>query len=167
MADFKTALRTILQYEGGWSDNPKDRGGATMKGVTLATYRQFYGYGKTKEDLRRITDEELEHIYRVGYWDVIKGDYFANQSLATYILDWVVNAGTGKIRTIQECCGLLPDGKIGPKSLHVFNTKAEWCFERIRERRIQFYNKIVENNPSQKVFLRSWLARANGISFAD
>ncbi|TIR82050.1 MAG: hypothetical protein E5X04_03460, partial [Mesorhizobium sp.] len=24
-------LKTVLAYEGGWSDNPKDPGGATMK----------------------------------------------------------------------------------------------------------------------------------------
>lgn len=167
MADFHKALKSILKWEGLWSDNPKDKGGATMKGVTLATYRQFFGYGKTKDDLRNITDEELEHIYRVGFWEPMKGDYFANQSLATYIFDWLVNAGTGKIRTVQECCGLLADGKIGQKSLHVFNTKAKWCFDQIKERRTQFYNKIVENNPSQKVFLRGWLRRTNGYSFAE
>jgi len=165
MADLKKALDKVLKWEGGWSDNPKDKGGATMMGITLATYRHFFGVGKTKEDLRNITREELEHIYRKGFWDVMKGDYFANQSLATYVFDWVVNSGVGTLRKIQECCGLLADGIIGSKSLHVFNTKSKWCFDKIKERRIQFYNKIVENNPSQKVFLRGWSRRAESYDY--
>lgn len=36
--NFAPALALALKSEGGWSDNPADPGGATMKGVTLAKY---------------------------------------------------------------------------------------------------------------------------------
>ncbi len=39
--NFKKALKHVLVHEGGWADHPKDPGGATMKGVTLATYRRL------------------------------------------------------------------------------------------------------------------------------
>ncbi len=41
--NFKDSLDYVLKHEGGWADNPKDPGGVTMKGVTLATYRRNFG----------------------------------------------------------------------------------------------------------------------------
>ena len=66
--NFKKALKHVLVHEGGWADHPRDPGGATMKGVTLATYRSHFGEGKSKNDLWNITDEELGQVYRSGYW---------------------------------------------------------------------------------------------------
>jgi len=70
---FSTVLAETLTHEGGWADHPKDPGGATMKGVTLATYRQYYP-NATKADLRKISDADLKMIYRTGYWDKVRGD---------------------------------------------------------------------------------------------
>jgi lysozyme family protein len=38
MSEFERALQRVLAHEGGFSNHPKDPGGATMKGVTQATY---------------------------------------------------------------------------------------------------------------------------------
>ena len=59
-SNFKSALKYVLVHEGGWADHPKDPGGATMKGVTLITYRRHFGKDKSKDNLRNISDEELE-----------------------------------------------------------------------------------------------------------
>ena len=37
--NYQAALNHVLKSEGGWSDNPADPGGATMKGITLNVYR--------------------------------------------------------------------------------------------------------------------------------
>lgn len=37
--NFQRALSLVLKHEGGWADHPSDPGGATMRGVTLATFR--------------------------------------------------------------------------------------------------------------------------------
>ena len=39
--NFRRALSLVLKHEGGWADHPKDPGGATMKGVTLASFRKY------------------------------------------------------------------------------------------------------------------------------
>ena len=52
----------------------KTPGGATNKGVTLAIFQRFYGASRTKEELRAITDAQLEHIYKTGYWDKCQCD---------------------------------------------------------------------------------------------
>lgn len=72
--NFERSLDHVLRSEGGWSNHKDDPGGATMKGVTLITYRRFFGSSKTKEDLRQISHNQLAHIYKTGYWDSCKCD---------------------------------------------------------------------------------------------
>jgi hypothetical protein len=39
--NFPPALTFTLGFEGGFADHPADPGGATMKGVTLSTFRRY------------------------------------------------------------------------------------------------------------------------------
>ena len=64
----------------GFGNDPVDSGGATMVGVTLATYK---AYRKTKgkkaptaADLRKITYEEWADILKTMFWDKMKADGF-------------------------------------------------------------------------------------------
>ena len=43
MADYRKLVPFIKKWEGGFSNHPQDRGGATNKGVTFSTYRMVYG----------------------------------------------------------------------------------------------------------------------------
>ena len=72
-ANFPASLRETLHYEGGWSDHPKDPGGATMKGITLETFRRYRPMA-TKAELRAISDADVERIYRAGYADPVAFD---------------------------------------------------------------------------------------------
>jgi lysozyme family protein len=96
LENFQNCLAVTLGYEGGWSDHPSDPGGATMKGITLATYRRFKP-GATKTDLRNISNETVAKIYRTDYWDKVGGDRLAaGVDLATF--DAGVNSGPGRAR---------------------------------------------------------------------
>ncbi len=89
--NLKNCLAIVLKYEGGWADHPRDPGGATMKGVTLKTYRQ-YKPGATKDDLRKISVAEVEKIYRVGYWDKT-GCETLPHGVDLAVFDLAVNSG--------------------------------------------------------------------------
>jgi len=41
MANVLKLIPHILKWEGGWSNDPADKGGPTMKGVTLAVYSAY------------------------------------------------------------------------------------------------------------------------------
>lgn len=69
--NFPRALALVLRSEGGWSDNPPDPGGATMKGVTLANFRRYVKANASKADLKQITDEQVATVYRRFYWDAV------------------------------------------------------------------------------------------------
>ncbi len=91
-------LNFTLKYEGGFSNHPSDPGGATMKGVTLETYRR-YRPGATVSDLKRISDADLGRIYRIGYWDAVRADDLpAGVDLAAF--DVAVNSGPGRARQL-------------------------------------------------------------------
>lgn len=114
--NFPACLKITLVHEGGWADHPRDPGGATMRGVTLATYRQ-YKPGANKADLRAISNVEIQNIYRAGYWKPMRGDDLpAGVDLASF--DYAVNSGPSRsARHLQSVVGAKVDGKVGPNTV--------------------------------------------------
>lgn len=112
-ANFDACHAETLRHEGGWANHKDDPGGATMKGVTLATFRR-YRPGATKEALRNISDADLLRIYRDGYWNPVRGDELPN-GLDLVAFDGAVNSGTKRgARWLQQALGVTADGKVGP-----------------------------------------------------
>lgn len=117
---FHRALQQVLHHEGGWSDHPRDPGGATMKGITIRTYSEWLGRAATKEELRAIPDAHVEAIYRRGYWDAVRGDDLPG-GIDLMVFDFAVNAGRRRaIVTLQQAVNMPTashDGAIGPRTL--------------------------------------------------
>ena len=106
-------LETILHHEGGYVNHPKDPGGETNLGVTKRVYEEF---GGTK-DMKDLTREDVEPIYKKNYWDRLKGDDLP-AGLDLCVFDFGVNAGTGRAaKYLQTLIGTTPDGGIGPNTL--------------------------------------------------
>ncbi len=115
--NFDSALEHVLVHEGGWANHPKDPGGATMKGVTLATFRRHFGQKMTKKDLRNISDTQLKKIYKAGYWSKCKCDELP-AGVDYAVFDAAVNSGPGRsAKWLQGAVGAKQDGGIGPKTL--------------------------------------------------
>ena len=116
--NFEACLKETLRHEGGWSDHPQDRGGATMKGVTIGVYAQWKGRKVTKDELRAISDAEVAAIYRRNYWDKVRGDELP-RGLDLVAFDAAVNSGpTRSAKWLQSSVGAAADGKIGPDTIH-------------------------------------------------
>ena len=49
-SNFDASLALVLVHEGGWADHPSDPGGATMKGVTIATKQPSRERGRGTAD---------------------------------------------------------------------------------------------------------------------
>lgn len=165
MAIWFNYIPILLKWEGGFSNNPADKGGATYKGVTLATFRKWYGSSKTVEDLKAMTDCQWCRIMR-SYWDNVKADQIRNQSIADLVADWHVNAGVNAIKRIQRMFGITADGIVGKVTLSYLNSpNPEAIFYRLRDERESYYLDLVKKNPSQHVFLNGWLRRARSFEF--
>ena len=166
MAYFKLYAPLLHRLELGFSDDPDDKGGPTKDGVTLTTFRKFYGESMTVEDLKRMTWAQWCHIMKTGFWDVCRADEIKNQSLAEIIVDWCVNSGTGRIREVQTIAGVKPDGIVGPKTLGALNgADDESLFRRIRLGREQWFRTIVQKKPSQKKFWTGWMNRLDAFKY--
>lgn len=114
--NFEACLEFVLRWEGGFVNHPKDPGGATNKGITLATYRR-YRPGASVEDLRRITDADVARIYRDGYWNAVRGGELKS-GVDLCAFDAAVNSGPSRsIRWLQKALGVKADGVLGPATL--------------------------------------------------
>ena len=114
--NFDDCLSEVLRHEGLWADHPKDPGGATMKGITLATYRRWKPKA-TKNDLRRITDAEVAAIYLKDYWAPLRCDELPG-GLDAVAFDASVNSGPGRsAKWLQAALGVAQDGRIGPQTI--------------------------------------------------
>ena len=92
-ANYSASLARTLKWEGGYSNNPKDPGGATMHGVTFRTYNAFRSrMGLPPADVRHITPTELQAIYQTEYWDCLRCSQLAS-GVDLVVFDAAVNSG--------------------------------------------------------------------------
>lgn len=161
MASFDAYAPLLKLCEGGWSDRKDDKGGATMMGVTLSTFRSWYGKDKTKYDLRNITYDQWKQIMKSGYWDKVKADQIANQSVAEIIADWAINSGVKTAsKKVQRILGVAADGIIGKVSLSAINSASQEALHRsIKLAREDHFRAIVKSDPGQRVNLNGWMNR--------
>lgn len=169
MAEAKKLRPFILRWEGEYSNDPVDRGGATNKGITIATLRQYYGANATIEQLKALTDEQWMHIFLCGFWNPFKADDIANQSVANICVDWAWASGTSTaIRQVQSLLGVTADGEVGAQTLTAINkANQRHLFAKIKSARLRFVDAIVRRDPKQKKFINGWKRRINSLSFAE
>ena len=167
MAKFDLYAPILKKLEGGFVNNPKDKGGATNCGVTLASFRAVFGRDKTVDDLKNMTDKQWKQIMKT-YWDACSADKIENQSIANIVADWSVNSGVSGRKACQREFGLVPDGIFGKKTLAALNSTPQKCiFCRIKDAREMFYKEIVAKTPSQIAFYKGWLNRLSYFEFSS
>lgn len=97
-ANFDACLRFTLQYEGLFSNHPRDPGSATMMGITRATLSRWRGRPVTVSEVRNLKRDEAAAIYRAWYWDAVGGDALP-LGVDLMAFDIAVNMGPGRALT--------------------------------------------------------------------
>ena len=157
----------LKRLEGGYAGNI-DGKTCTMKGITLEVYQKHFGRNKTCSDLKRISDSEWYTITKADYWDVVRADEIANQSVANIIVDFVFNSGKSVIKRIQKVVNVTPDGIVGKKTLSAINNaNQKELFNKIKASRKAFYDEIITRNPSKAKFKKGWYNRLNAFRYSD
>jgi lysozyme family protein len=122
--NFQRALTLVLKSEGGYVNDPHDPGGATNKGVTIATFRRYVDQDGTIADLKALTVEQAGIVYRKQYWDAVRGDELPD-GVDYAVFDFAVNSGPGRAaKYLQATVGAAPDGSIGPATLKAVKAKS-------------------------------------------
>ncbi len=155
----------------GFGNDPDDLGGATMCGVTLATYRT---YCRDKllptpgvKELKAIPYAQWREIAKSMFWDMWKADEIVSQPVANILVDWVWASGKYGITLPQKLLGVEADGIVGPKTLNALNTReSRALFAQLRQARLRYIDAICARRPANEKFRRGWLNRLHGITFA-
>jgi lysozyme family protein len=137
--NFEAALKAILHHEGGYVNHPKDPGGMTNLGVTKRVWEEWVGHEVTEKVMRELTPEIVGPMYKVKYWDKVKGDDLPT-GVDYVVFDAAVNSGPGRAaKWLQACVGVEPDGGIGPKTLAAVNAfDTNQLIEDYAKRRLSF-----------------------------
>lgn len=148
---FDEAFDILIGHEGMYSDHPNDPGGQTMWGVTARVARKD-GY---RGDMRDLPRERAKAIYRRLYWDTVRADELP-ASVRFDVFDGAVNSGPARsIEWLQEACGAVVDGKLGPKTLAAAHAADTGLPARFNGHRLQFMTDL----PTWGHFGKGWARR--------
>ena len=166
MADARQIIPFIRKWEGGYANDPSDKGGCTMMGVTIKVFQKWFGKEKTCEDLKNISEDEWLAIFKKDYWNPWKADKIENQSIAQLCVDMGWGSGVKTaIKKVQECLGCKADGVVGPITLGLLNAPdTATTFRKLWSMRYIWFHQIAKKGNNQK-FLRGWLNRLNDIKY--
>lgn len=170
MADSSKLVPFILQWEGGFVNDPDDLGGATNRGITIGTYTEYRkrkGQGApTVTDLKNISDAEWLDVFRTLYWDRWKADEIRSQPVANILVDWVWASGSHGIRRPQRLLGVKADGIAGKRTIAAVNAMdAATLFKMIKDDRVRFIDEICRARPENGKYRKGWMNRINAIRY--
>lgn len=167
---FDRALADTLAFEGGYVNNPADRGGPTNMGITQAT-ADANGYVGNMKD---IPLDLVTSIYKKSFWEKPGLEPVSTllPELARLVFDTGVNMGPKTANMmLQEALNiatgesLTVDGILGPKTLEAAKSAYAPLVKDVflTLRRVRYID-IVRKDPSQRVFLKGWFNRVRGIA---
>ena len=171
----------LIDREGGFVDNPADKGGSTCFGITEAVARA-HGYAGPMCQLPRSV---AVAIYLRLYWQRPRLDEVARRSarLAAELFDTGVNMGpavavtflqralTALNRNGKDYGDLTPDGRLGNVTLNALDTflkiRGRSSGETVLLRALEAlqgerYLRLAERRPANEAFLYGWLANRIG-----
>lgn len=166
----------LAKIEGGFSNDPADRGGPTNLGISLRAVRGLDADRKLSaflraeldvdddgdldiDDVKGWTRATAEKFYRAEYWDAVRGDLLP-WPLSLIMFDAAVNQGAGAaIKVLQRVLRVTEDGVIGPATIAAANRAhkldpQELCL-RVVVGRLDRYRHA----PTVEAHFRGWAAR--------
>jgi lysozyme family protein len=173
----KALIYELITREGGYVNDPTDRGGETMYGITIQVARKN-GYTGL---MKNLPYDLAFSIYEKRYWGALRLNdiYSRNSELAKQLFDFGVNSGVMSAgRCLQKVLNVLnkqqalytdlvTDGIIGTRTItalikfdqHRKKEGLELLSEIVRGQRISFCIDIAINDESQEKYQYGWLKR--------
>lgn len=168
-------FNSILENEGGYVNNPNDKGGPTNWGITQAVARA-HGYN---DDMRTLTREQALAIYEADYWygprfdqvSALSPDIAAElcdtgvnmgPSIASKFLQRVLNVMNNQQKLYPD---LVADGQVGPRTISTLKqyltsrgSKAEEVMlKALNSLQGARYIELSEQRPANESFVYGWV----------
>lgn len=94
-SNYPRSIAFVFQYEGGYTNNPKDPGGPTNWGITIADARKYWKSNASASDVKAMPKSVASDIYFLHYAKPVSFDDLA-PGLDVCTLDSAVNSGVGR-----------------------------------------------------------------------
>jgi lysozyme family protein len=165
-------INEIIRVEGGYVNDPRDSGGETNFGITVAVARGHGYYGPMVDMPRKVAFD----IYAAKYWDAVRGDQLVelSEAVAEEVVDTSVNMGPGRAgKFLQRALNALNneaklyadlkvDGAIGPATLSALAAYLLQRDEMVLSRALNclqgaFYVELAERREKDERFVYGWL----------
>lgn len=130
--NFNVAMAFIRKWEGGYVNDPDDPGGETKYGISKRAY--------PNEDIKNLTRERAEALYKRDYWDKMDLDSYP-QDKAVVLMNVAVNMGVGKAREFAK------------------SGDYQAAVQAIRDH----YAAIIQKNPKMSKYRKGWENRTKDL----
>jgi lysozyme family protein len=162
--NFEKAFIELIGIEGGYVNDPTDRGGETKYGISKRSYPNL--------DIKNLTLEKAKEIYLEDYWKGSGSHHMLKYELALELFDTGVNMGQSMSRIfLQEALNLMNrngqdfpdldvDGKLGPITITAYKKVDDKILLKVLNG-LQFsrYVWICKERPDQEKYFNGWMKR--------
>lgn len=170
MSAWDQAIKFVLDYEGGYVNNPADPGGETFRGISRKNWPLWAGWPhvdnvRNSPDFPNLlmADEKLTQLvmdfYREVFWNAIHGDELPDHwAIATF--DCAVNQGIKRaIRLMQVAVNIEADGVVGPVTVSAVHKANHSRLEKLLALRAVEYVHLILEKPALGVWGFNWMLR--------
>ena len=129
MASFNEIVRKVLNIEGGYTDDPTDKGNwvctnkawptgdypdykcangdkpllvGTNRGIAAPVLAAWLNKVPSVQQMKTLTEQTAIDIFEVNFWKKIKGDHIQSQEVANIFLDGAINHGSNKATKLMQ-----------------------------------------------------------------
>ncbi len=164
MADWEKIYSKTLKFEGGFQDDPKDKGNWTGGQVGLGILKGTkYGISAASYpnlDIKNITVEQAIEIYRRDFWQAMHLAGIDSNRIAWKTFDIAINCGPETAaKILQRSVGVEPDGIIGNITLSAVNLSDQ---NQVLHNLVhwQQHHYLSIRNPMNDKFFKGWMLRS-------
>jgi len=171
MDKFNTSLLFVLKREGGYANNPRDKGGETFKGISRRFWPKWEGWKlidlmKSRAGFPKCAEDDgtlselVKAFYLTEFWNAIRGDDMP-LPWGLAVLDASVNQGTRNAVGMMQTAigGLKVDSVIGPNTCEAVWTAGPTAMKRFLAKRACRYVRTIMKTPDQEVWANDWMYR--------
>lgn len=182
---FAMIMQGVYRYEGGYVNDPTDRGGETNHGVTIEVARKNGYLGPMRDFPRHCIGKELvcaDKIYREKY--IAKPGFEPFLAIEPAVAEKLINTGINmgpvwpsswlQLAIVAGGVHVDTDARIGPKTVAAYRqlqakhgkvTACRMALSAMVAGQKRRYNAIIARSPSQAKYRNGWMKRASAAHY--